>query len=245
MVSKEGNNRYEKSPILRQTRLAEPEVKYSKGSYNKIKGDEQAIRISEGCPNGCGFCRETVECGTKPVYFKIPELQRNKVRVFDMNLIYKPKALKIIKDLGSRRVNGKVICFELVCGVDFRYMTQEIADALHENRFKNVRIAWDHEFSDQMKIKDCINMLVKAGYKAKSLSVFMVCNWEIDYDTNIKKLDLCKVWNVKVNDCWFDNQLSPNIKPIYWADWSIREFRRKCRKHNQLVLFGVDPEWKK
>ena len=55
-------------------------------------------------------------------------------------------------------------------------------------------------------------------------------------------MDLCKVWNVKIADCWFDNQLSPNIKPIYWTQEQIKEFRKKVRKHNQLVNFGIDPE---
>ena len=58
------------------------------------------------------------------------------------------------------------------------------------------------------------------------------------------KLDLCKVWNVKVADCYFDNQLSPNIKPIHWKEDKIKTFRRKCRKHNQLVNFKIDPEYK-
>ena len=61
----------------------------------------------------------------------------------------------------------------------------------------------------------------------------------------MKKLELCKVWNVKVADCYFDNQLSPNIKPIHWQLPSILHFRRDVRKHNQLVNFGIDPEWKK
>jgi hypothetical protein len=58
------------------------------------------------------------------------------------------------------------------------------------------------------------------------------------------KLELCKVWNVKVNDCWFDNQLAPNIKPIHWSIEQINKFRQKCRKHNQIVRFGIDPEFK-
>ena len=87
-------------------------------------------------------------------------------------------------------------------------------------------------------------MLVKAGYKPKEISIFMVCNWKISCLDNLVKLDLCKIWNVKVNDCWFDNQLSPNIKPIHWLSFEIKEFRRKCRKHNQMILFGIDPELK-
>jgi hypothetical protein len=47
---------------------------------------------------------------------------------------------------------------------------------------------------------------------------------------------------VKVADCYFDNQLSPNTKPIYWDVLEIASFRSKVRKHNQLVNFKIDPE---
>jgi len=72
--------------------------------------------------------------------------------------------------------------------------------------------------------------------------VFIICNWKIDQAICLKKLDLLKVWRVQVADCYFDNQLSPNIKPEYWTEKEIKEFRHKCRKHNQLVNFGIDPE---
>ena len=217
--------------------------KYARGQYNKFNESEQWIRISEGCPNGCEYCRETKECGKEPIYLPIPEIIRNKVKIMDMNLIYKPKALKIIKELGQKKVGGKVVEYELICGIDWRYLTQEISDSLKQNRFKNIRLAWDYGFYLQMKIKDAIEKLKKAEYKAKEISVFIVCNWKISYEECLRKLDLLKVWNVKVNDCWFDNQLSPNIKPIYWTKEQIKDFRRKCRKHNQLVIFGIDPEY--
>ena len=53
-----------------------------------------------------------------------------------------------------------------------------------------------------------------------------------------------KVWNVKVNDCWFDNTVSPNFQLNYWTLAYCKDFRFKCRKHNQLVLFEIDPEIK-
>ena len=46
----------------------------------------------------------------------------------------------------------------------------------------------------------------------------------------IKKLDLCKVWNVKVCDCYFDGQVSPHIVPIFWTEQQIRDFRKRVRK---------------
>ena len=217
---------------------------YAKGEYNKFNESEQWIRISEGCPNNCEYCRETKECGKDPIYFPIPEIVRDKVKIMDMNLIYKPKALEILNDLGDRKVDGKVVFYELICGIDWRYLTSEIAEALKRNRFKNIRLAWDYGFHFQMKIKDAIEKLKKAGYKAKEISIFIICNWKIPYEECLRKLDLLKVWNVKVNDCWFDNQLSPQVKPIYWKEDQIKDFRKKCRKHNQLVNFGIDPELK-
>jgi len=217
---------------------------YSRGTYNKSNEIEQWIRISEGCPNNCEFCRETKECGTKPIYFEIPKMVRNQVKIMDMNLIYKPLAYDIINALGQLRVNNKVVYYELICGVDWRFMTQEKANALKQNRFINIRFAWDHTLQHQMKIKDCVSMLLKAGYKSKELSCFIICDWKISYDDCLRKLDLLKIWNIKVNDCWYDNVVSPNFQCNYWTLEQCKDFRKKCRKHNQMILFGIDPELK-
>jgi hypothetical protein len=223
-----------------QQRLEKPKVSYSYGAYNKSDQKEQWIRISEGCPNQCPFCYEPREFKI----FEIPEIVRNHVKIMDMNLLAKKEALGIIRQLGDKIVNGKAVYYELICGVDFRFMTQEIANALKESRFRNIRIAWDWLFKDQIKIKDTIKMLTKAGYRSDNLTIFMICNWKIPYIENIRKMELCKVWNVKIADCWFDNQLSPNIIPIHWTDDQIRDFRKRVRKHNQLVNFRIDPEEK-
>lgn len=216
------------------------EVRYSYGPYNKFDGDEQWIRITEGCPHNCPYCYEP----QKIKIFGIPKIVRNKVKIMDMNLLCKPEVLKIIKELGEKRVNGKVVYYEMICGIDYKFLTQEIAFALKKARFKKIRIAWDWFYRDQLKIKDAINMLLKARYKPNKIMVFMICNWKIPYEECFKKLDLCKVWNVQVADCYYDNQLSPNIKPIHWTKEEIKDFRRKCRKHNQLVNFKIDPEVK-
>jgi hypothetical protein len=73
----------------------------------------------------------------------------------------------------------------------------------------------------------------------------MICNHEsISYDECLLKLNLCKYWNIKVNDCWYDNQVSPDIKPIAWTELEIKSFRKQVRKHNQILNFGIDPELK-
>ncbi|KKL19511.1 hypothetical protein LCGC14_2464730 [marine sediment metagenome] len=214
---------------------------HSVGPYNKSNDTEQWIRISQGCPNNCPFCYEP----PKEEIFPVPFIIRNRVKIMDMNLLSKSKALKIIQDLGERRVDNRVVYYELVCGIDYRYLTSEIATALRDSRFGNIRIAWDFGFVDQYKIRDAIELLKAAGYKKKTIMVFMICNWQTPFKECFKKLYLCAVWNVRVSDCYFDGQTSPNIQPIGWTQYEIKTFRSQVRKHNQLITFGIDPEIKR
>lgn len=224
---------------------------YSRGPYNKIKGEKQAIRLSEGCVWNCPNCHEGIEIKL----FDIPKFEKTEILIFDMNLLCKQQALQIIKDLGDITVNGKHLRYELVCGADYRFMTQEIANALFTSRFENVgfdtklhsnrviRLAWDGKYSEQRKIKRAIDMLVKAGYKPKEIMLFMQANYRlVSYDECLLKLDLCKVWNVKVCDCYYDGQIGSKILPVFWSAEQIKSFRKKVRKHNHLVNFGIDPE---
>lgn len=216
-------------------------MKYSKGMQNIIADEYQVIRLTEGCPHKCPWCMEWKEIGDNWQIFDIPEIVRTDVRITDMNLLAKPESLSLIQRFKDIRVNGKVVYPWLVCGIDYRFLTDELAHALKESRFVNMHIAWDWRYSDQKKIKKAVDMLKKVGYR--DISIFMVCNHPVvSYRENCKKLDLCKYWNTKANDCWFDNQLSPNIEPIAWTVNEIKSFRKQVRKHNQIVMFGIDPE---
>ena len=214
-------------------------IEYSTGPLNIIVEDYQVIRLSEGCPHRCNWCYEWRVIGDAWKVFPIPELVRNEVRIVDMNILAKPEALDIINQLGSIRVNNKIVKYWLVCGIDYRFLTPEIAQALKDNRFVKIHLAWDWRYSDQKKIKKAVDCLKKVGYR--KISIFMVCNHPaVSYKENVKKLNLCKYWNVQVNDCYFDNQISPNIEPIGWDLLDIKRFRKDVRRHNQIVGFGVD-----
>lgn len=158
-----------------------------------------------------------------------------------MNFLARTDALNIIKELGNLRVNGKVIYYEFVCGLDYRLLTQEIANAVKKSRFVRPRLAWDGSFGEQYKIKDATEMLIDAGYKRNDLMLFMIVNWRIPYSECLRKLDLMKVWGVKVCDCCYDGGYKYAV-PEYWTLKEIKDIRFKCRKHNQLVLFGIDPQ---
>jgi hypothetical protein len=221
--------------FLKDVKLKKP---YSYGPYNVIRRDEQRIRITEGCVNNCSQCNEPTEIKI----FGIPKIERNKVSISDMNLLCKPESLQIIKDLGAIRVNGKVVEYELICGIDYRFLTQEIADELHLNRFRKIRLAWDGSVTFQKRIKQAVKMLLKAGYRKTDLMIFFIANYTIPLKDCLFKLDLCKIWGVQACDCYFDGEVMPHVIPRYWTWTEIVECRNKTRKHNLMVNFEVDPE---
>ena len=232
-----------------QQRLSPVKPNYSYGPYSKTKGDQQWIRITEGCPWNHEFCYEPTELKV----FGIPEIERNKVGVMDMNLLCKPEALDIIKKLGEVRIEDKVVWYEMLCGIDYRFLTPEIAQALYDSRFgafnkkrewyRSIRIAWDEGFKEEQRtLLNAVKVLEAVGYKPMEIMVFMICNWRVPYVENLRKLDLLKVWGVKVADCYYDNQTGPDFIPLHWTLEQIDDFRRKCRKHNQLIRFMIDPQ---
>lgn len=222
-----------------QQRLSKPTVKYTYGSYNKIKGSKQWIRLTEGCPWDCPWCYEPQE----QKVFEIPEIVTHDVGIMDMNLLCKKNALQILQSLPIN--NGKNIVYEFICGIDYRFLTPEIAEELKKHHFKRIRLAWDWFYKDQLKIKDALKILYDVGYKPEDLIIFMICNHpSISYQENCLKLDLCKIWNVKVADCYYDNQIEIFKKfiSIGWTTEQAKAFRRSVRKHNRLVNWKMDPK---
>ena len=211
---------------------------YSTGPYNKFNESEQWIRISQGCPNHCPFCYEP----PKMEWLGVPEIVRNEVHIMDMNFLSFSQAVDTVQELAAKRVGNRVVRYTLVCGVDHRFLSDRIAVALKESRFYDIRLAWDWWYSDQFKIEKAVRILSNAGFPIEELTIFMICNWEIPFAECIKKLELCKYWGIKVADCYFDGQISPNIEPIGWTAFQIKTFRHLVRKHNQLVRFHIDPE---
>jgi len=212
---------------------------YDKPQYNAIKGEIQRIELHRGCP----WADEHDYCYEPKIYedFPIPELVKNKVQILDMNFLARKDALEILRKLEEKKVDGKVIKFEMVCGFDFRLLTEDIVKQIKKARFVRPRIAWDGPLSDQYKIKDAINMFLSAGYDKNELMLFMIVNWRISYEECLRKLDLMKVWGVKVCDCCYDGGYK-YAQPEHWTAEEIKSIRVKCRKHNQLVLFGIDPQ---
>lgn len=219
---------------------------YTTGPYNKMNETEQWIRITDGCPNQCEYCKALPELN----YYGIPEIIKDKIRIMDMNLLQVDKEDIILKELSERKEK-----FELICGVDYRVLTQERAELLFKGNFgrfnkkgkwyKGIRIAWDRELEKQYQIKDKIDLLKKAGFKPKQIEVFVICDWKIPFEICLLKLFLLKIWGVLINDCWFDNVQLPNYQMNFWSMKQCKTFRGLCAVHNQSILFGIFPDMKR
>ena len=163
----------------------------------------QQIWLSKWCPYKCKFCynhrKEFID-------LPIPEIKSNQVQIMDAAFLTKKGVIEVIQTLGQIKVDSKVVYYELVQGLNYKDLTQEIANELKKARFIKVRFAWDNEYNKHymFKIYDCIEMLKKACYNSKLLTCFILSNAHIDYDDCVKKLTLLLRWRVKVGDCCYD-----------------------------------------
>lgn len=227
---------------------------YTTGPYNILNKTEQWIRITDGCPNQCPYCYAPKEMHL----YDVPQIMRNSVKIMDMNILqvlFDKYSISILPNL-PEKLNGKVIHYELICGVDYGVLSLEIAKLLFKKRFgrfnrkgkwqRGIRIAWDWEYSAFSLIQRTISYLLSAGFKKKQIEIFMICGWKIPYEECLRKLKVIKDWGCLVNDCWYDNVNPPYYQTKFWSLGQCKDFRKKCRKHNQLILFnGYDPEEKR
>jgi len=215
---------------------------YSLGPYSKIRGEEQWIRLTEGCPHNCPWCREPTEFKV----FDIPKIERNRVGVMDMNLLAKPESLQLIKDLGQITVKGKVVYYKMICGVDYRFLTQENALALKKSRFRCPHIAWDNHLDQQWKIKAALDTLEAVGWKKHEMMVFMIANHPlISFKETMRKFLCCVRWGVQVDFCVYDNQIKSPWISIGWTEDEITQAQWLEHRCNKIVRYGsFDPEVK-
>jgi hypothetical protein len=189
------------------------------------------IQFTSGCPNNCSYCYEQKEIKTFNPQVPITD---DLIQILDMNFLANPSHLEILRSLPKQH-------YEFICGVDYRLLSQEISDLMKVKGFQKVRWAWDYNLGQQRIHKNILNIFLRSGFKSKDLSVFILVNWKIPFVDCMKKLNLLKVWNVKVNDCCWDGGYKL-AKPVYWKPEEIKRFRKECREHNQLIGFKIYPE---
>lgn len=236
-----------------------PEVEKLIPAYDLVDVDYQIIHTTRGCIRKCGFC------GT---YIIEPEWQckksikdeivKKKLVIYDNNFLANPYAENILNELIELKKQRKISYIESQSGFDGRVMRKNphLAKLIKDAGFKSPRIAWDHGFTSHKAIEKQIDILTDAGFKAKDISVFMIYNYDIDYNEMEQKRAKCFEWGVQITDCryrpldaTFDNYSSYKhkgqtsedywINPN-WSDEQVRTFRRNVRRHNICIRHETD-----
>lgn len=228
--------------------------KYSP-AYDLVDIDYQILHSSRGCKRKCKFCGTWKIEPTFTAKTSIKnEICSNRIIFYDNNLLANPHIENILNELKESKIKGRAVYAESQCGIDGRLLTLKLAKMLKEARFRNPRIAWDHGIENKKEIKDQITMLVKAGYPVKDIYVFMIYNFELEYNEMMAKLMQCKKWGVQIADCRYRplNQTFDNYKPrseqtnadyfIHpkWTDEDIKSFRRSVRQQNITIRHGFE-----
>lgn len=235
--------------------------------YSLIPNVEyHATHMMRGCIRRCAFCGtwkiEPIRSNKsrEEIVSELLAVRKNKVIFFDNNILANPHIADILTAFADLRVNKKPVIFECQSGFDGRLLEKNpfLARLIRKAHFQNVRIAWDNGIKDKNAIKRQIDLLVKAGYKPKDITIFMIYNFDIPYEAMIKKLKYCKKWGVQISDCRYrpldidyDNYKAHmrNGQPdgdyyIHkagsWTDKTIRSFRSLVRKHNIWVRYARD-----
>ncbi len=195
---------------------------------------KQITKTSEGCDYACSFCFN----GRKKFKeFKLPKITSNKVILYDSSFLSRKHIVDDIYKLGSQKVNGRVVYYEL---------TEGIAIALHSNRFINIRFAWDGSYTKKnyYRVYDGIKMLELSGYKRKSLMCYILSNYYVSLRECLYKSKIMLHQHIQVCNCRYRrNYLDPKVYHEYWDIKEIDYFKQECRMNNQIIIYnGYDPE---
>ena len=241
-----------------------PEVEPFFPDYSLVDVDYQIIHTSRGCIRKCGFCGtykiEPDWICRKSIRAEIEAApDKKKIIFYDNNLLANENIEDILKELKELKDERKITYVESQSGFDGRILRKKphLAKMLKEAGFKNPKIAWDYGIKQGPKIKEQIDLLIDAGFTAKEISIFMIYNYEPNYEEMEEKRVECANWGVQITDCryrplkaTFDNyssfkrsQTSDDYyihEKMGWTDAKVRKFRRNIRRHNICMRHEVD-----
>ncbi|MFW9994287.1 MAG: Fe-S oxidoreductase [Candidatus Odinarchaeota archaeon] len=213
----------------------------------------QILWTTRGCSRRCGYCgvsklesQFTYKSSIKDeIYYK-------KVVFYDNNFLANPHVIRILKELAELKESKSLIWSEVQCGLDRQYILRRpyLANHLKKAGFRYPKIAWDDSFDKKDEVKSVLNSLMKAGYNARNIGVFMLYNHDLPFSELEKKRKLCFEWGVQIMDCRYrplDNtfdQYNPYNKSDMkyyihkkggWKNHLVRRFRKNIRRTNICI----------
>jgi hypothetical protein len=227
-------------------------------AYDLVDVDYQIVHGMRGCTRTCSFCGiwRLEKKGFKTAVQIRQEIKSNKIIFYDNNFLANPDIENILTMLSNFRFNYKVIHCESQSGVDGRILEEKphLANMLKKARFSEVRVAWDFGYEQHIRVENWINILKSAGYNHRSIFIFMIYDWEFDYQQMELKRLKCLDWNAQIADCRYrplvaiqDNYNSSILNQTNedyfihpnWTDADVKQFRKNVRQHNICVRYKI------
>ena len=139
----------------------------------------------------------------KPLIEPGLEMELKNIVFYDNNLFYNPYIEDILNELAELRKEKKIGWCESQSGFDGRILLRKpyLAKLLKKAGFRYPRIAWDWGYKHWHAMEKQIQILEEAGYNRKNITVFMIYNWEIDFEEMERKRKKCWEWKVQISDC--------------------------------------------
>ena len=237
-----------------------PEAENLIPDYSLVDVDYQILHTSRGCIRKCGFCGTYIIEPDWVCKKSIKgEIIKKKLIFYDNNLLANQYIEDILNELIELKKEKKISYLESQSGFDGRILRKKpyLAKMLKDAGFKNPKIAWDYGLIQAPKIKEQIDLLTDAGFTEKEISVFMIYNYEPNYEEMEQKRVKCAEWGVQITDCRYRpldatddnyssfkrNQTSEDYyihEECGWTDQKVRKFRRNIRRHNICMRHEVD-----
>ncbi len=231
---------------------------YSLIEENPHPVDYQIMHASRGCVRSCDFCGTwRIEPEFSPTMTVKEKIKRRKIVFYDNNLLANPHIEGILEELVELKKNREILWCESQSGFDGRILVEKphLARLIRQAGFRYPRIAWDWGFDRFPKMKRQIDLLTRADYGRKDISVFVLYNWDIPFEEMEKKRIKCWRWGVQMSDCRYRplNQTYDRYNPrkkgqtndeyhIHeesgWSDALIKQYRRNVRRQNICVRHG-------
>lgn len=237
-----------------------PDYKLVMNCENNI--DYQIVHLSRGCHKKCTFCGSWIiepEFEPKKSIKSIIEpglkIGLKNLVFYDNNFLYNPYIEDILEELIELKSQRKIGWCESQSGFDGELLLNnpKLAIMLKKAGFRDPRIAWDGKYEQYPKVEKQIQLLEDAGFQRKNIFIFMIYNWDLDFEEMEKKRIKCFEWGVQIADCRYRplTQLYDYYKPLKdqsdgkeyyinpnWTDAEVKQFRKNVRRQNICVRHG-------
>lgn len=234
-----------------------PDYKLVMNGENNI--DYQIVHSSRGCFRKCAFCGTWIiepefkpQKSIKKIIEPGLDLGLKNLVFYDNNLLYNPYIEELLEELIELKSQRKIGWCESQSGFDGKLLLKnpELAAMLKKAGFREPRIAWDWGYEQYPEVEKQIQVLEDAGYHRKDIYIFMIYNWDLDFEEMEKKRIKCHEWKVQISDCRNRplTQLYDNYKPLKdqnegteyhinpnWTDAEVKQFRKNVRRTNICV----------